>query len=32
MMDTINPATGKVLAKISTANAKDVDFAVQKGA
>ncbi|WP_299847282.1 aldehyde dehydrogenase [uncultured Roseovarius sp.] len=30
MMDTINPATGDVLTKISTANAKDVDFAVKK--
>ncbi len=30
MMDTINPATGAVLTQISTANAKDVDFAVEK--
>ena len=30
MMETINPATGEVLTKISTANSEDVDFAVQK--
>ena len=30
MMETTNPATGDVLTKISTANAKDVDFAVKK--
>ena len=30
MMETVNPATGKVLTKISTAGAKDVDFAVSK--
>ncbi len=30
MMDTVNPATGEVLTSISTANADDVDFAVQK--
>ena len=30
MMDTVNPATGEVLSSISTANAEDVDFAVQK--
>jgi gamma-glutamyl-gamma-aminobutyraldehyde dehydrogenase len=30
MMETVNPATGDVLAKISTANCEDVDFAVQK--
>ncbi|SLN39472.1 Aldehyde dehydrogenase PuuC [Roseovarius albus] len=30
MMETINPATGDVITKISTANADDVDFAVQK--
>lgn len=30
MMETRNPATGEVLRKISTANAEDVDFAVQK--
>ncbi|WP_397543805.1 aldehyde dehydrogenase [Roseovarius salis] len=29
-MDTVNPATGEVLTTISTANRKDVDFAVQK--
>ena len=29
-METVNPATGEVLATISTANAKDVDFAVGK--
>ena len=28
--DSINPATGKVLAKIAACNAKDVDFAVKK--
>ncbi|MEO0371142.1 MAG: aldehyde dehydrogenase [Pseudomonadota bacterium] len=30
MMETVNPATGEVLTSISTANADDVDFAVQK--
>ncbi|MEQ8256570.1 MAG: aldehyde dehydrogenase [Roseovarius confluentis] len=30
VMETVNPATGDVLAKISTANTKDVDFAVEK--
>ncbi|MDJ0626784.1 MAG: aldehyde dehydrogenase [Rhodobacter sp.] len=30
VMDTVNPATGAVLAKISTAGASDVDLAVQK--
>ncbi|MEO0748369.1 MAG: aldehyde dehydrogenase family protein, partial [Pseudomonadota bacterium] len=30
MIDTVNPATGEVLTSISTANADDVDFAVQK--
>ncbi|QGX97097.1 aldehyde dehydrogenase [Roseovarius faecimaris] len=30
MMETVNPATGKVITKISTAAAADVDFAVQK--
>lgn len=30
LMETVNPATGKVLTEISTANADDVDFAVQK--
>ncbi|MEL7258251.1 MAG: aldehyde dehydrogenase family protein, partial [Pseudomonadota bacterium] len=30
MMETVNPATGEVLTKISTAGQKDVDFAVQK--
>ena len=30
MMETINPATGDVLTKISTATAKDVDLAVTK--
>ena len=30
MMDTLNPATGKVIAAISTANSADVDLAVQK--
>ena len=30
VMETVNPATGEVLAKISTANTKDVDFAVEK--
>ncbi|MEO0751650.1 MAG: aldehyde dehydrogenase [Pseudomonadota bacterium] len=30
MMDTVNPATGAVLTSISTANAEDVNFAVQK--
>ncbi len=30
VMETVNPATGEVLTKISTANAEDVDFAVQK--
>ncbi|WP_317055890.1 aldehyde dehydrogenase [Roseovarius rhodophyticola] len=30
MMETVNPATGKVLTKVSTAGQKDVDFAVQK--
>ncbi|WP_420556990.1 aldehyde dehydrogenase [Roseovarius sp.] len=30
VMETVNPATMDVLAKISTANAKDVDFAVEK--
>ncbi len=30
MMETINPATGDVIAKISTANGEDVDFAVRK--
>lgn len=30
VMETINPATGEVLAEISTANADDVDFAVKK--
>ena len=29
-MDTLNPATGERLAKISTASAKDVDLAVEK--
>jgi len=29
-MDTVNPATGDVLATIATANADDVNFAVQK--
>ena len=29
-METVNPATGEVLATISTANVKDVDFAVGK--
>ena len=29
-IDTVNPATGDVLATISTANAEDVDLAVQK--
>ena len=28
--DSINPATGKIIAKIAACNAKDVDFAVQK--
>jgi 4-(gamma-glutamylamino)butanal dehydrogenase len=28
--DTINPATGKVIAKVAACNAKDVDFAVTK--
>ena len=30
MMETVNPATGEVLTKISTAGKDDVDFAVQK--
>ena len=30
MMDTLNPATGDVIAQISTAGADDVDLAVQK--
>ena len=30
MMETVNPATGKPLKKISTAGPEDVDFAVQK--
>jgi gamma-glutamyl-gamma-aminobutyraldehyde dehydrogenase len=30
VMPTINPATGETIAKISTANSEDVDFAVQK--
>ncbi|MEL6434419.1 MAG: aldehyde dehydrogenase family protein, partial [Pseudomonadota bacterium] len=30
MMETLNPATGKVITKISTAGQDDVDFAVQK--
>ena len=30
VMPTVNPATGDVIAKISTANAEDVDFAVEK--
>ncbi|MGR3406108.1 aldehyde dehydrogenase family protein, partial [Roseovarius indicus] len=30
VMETVNPATGEVLKKISTANAEDVDFAVKK--
>lgn len=30
MMETVNPATGKVLTSISTAGAEDVDFAVTK--
>ena len=30
MMETVNPATGEVLTKISTAGREDVDFAVQK--
>lgn len=30
MMETVNPATGKVITKISTAGAEDVDFAVKK--
>jgi len=30
MMDTINPATGKVITSISTANGEDVNFAVAK--
>ncbi len=30
LMETVNPATGDVLVKISTADAKDVDFAVGK--
>ncbi len=30
MMETVNPATGKVLARISTAGPDDVDFAVRK--
>ena len=30
MMETSNPATGAIIAKISTANAQDVDFAVAK--
>ncbi len=28
--DTINPATGKVLAKVAACAAEDVDFAVQQ--
>ena len=30
VMETVNPATGEVLTKISTANAEDMDFAVKK--
>ena len=30
MMETSNPATGAIIAQISTANAQDVDFAVAK--
>ncbi len=30
MMETVNPATGKVITKISTAGPEDVDFAVKK--
>ncbi|MEM6310678.1 MAG: aldehyde dehydrogenase family protein, partial [Pseudomonadota bacterium] len=30
MMDTVNPATGDVIAQISTADTKDVDLAVSK--
>lgn len=29
-METVNPATGEVLTRVSTANHKDVDFAVEK--
>jgi gamma-glutamyl-gamma-aminobutyraldehyde dehydrogenase len=28
--DTVNPATGEVLAKVAACDASDVDFAVQK--